>query len=163
RGRSDRSPGSPEDRSQPPLRIGPYLLLEELGRGGMGVVYRAEHPDSGQRVALKSLHLPRQGSLAGLRREIHALSRIQHPGVARIVDHGVEQGLPWYAMELLEGTTLRRYRAALPTNDGTETPRSVPASEAMPATQAEPAPSGGERLQPLVLQTALTLVRRVCE
>ena len=127
----------------------------------MGVVYRAEHTASGQRVALKSLYAPRQGALAGLRREIHALSRIRHPGVVRIVDHGVEQGLPWYAMELLEGTTLRRYRAALPTNDGL----APPASEAVSAFEASPVPEAPrrERIQPPVLQAALTLVRRLCE
>jgi predicted ATPase len=45
--------------------------------------------------------------LQSIRREIHALSRIRHPGVVRVRDHGIEQGLPWYAMELLQGVSLR--------------------------------------------------------
>ena len=44
-----------------------------------------------------------------IRREIHALTRIHHPGVVRILDDGVHEGRPWYAMELLEGETLRNY------------------------------------------------------
>src|SRR5262249_45638580 len=88
--------------------LGPYRLIETLGRGGMGVVYRAEHLQSGQSVALKTVQAPDEWTLSSLRREIHALARIRHPQIVRILDQGVEQGLPWYAMELLEGTSLRR-------------------------------------------------------
>ena len=93
-------------------RIGPYRLLEPLGRGGMGVVYRAAH-DDGRLVALKTVRLAAENQLAGLRREIHALARLRHPGIVRILDEGVSQGLPWYAMELLEGMTLERYARTL--------------------------------------------------
>jgi serine/threonine protein kinase/tetratricopeptide (TPR) repeat protein len=96
-----------------PSDIGPYRLLDEIGRGGMGVVYRAEHRETGERVALKTVPVPREASLAGLRLEIHALSQIQHPGVVRIVDQGIEDGLPWYAMELLTGTTLQDFSASI--------------------------------------------------
>ena len=88
--------------------IGPYLLLEQLGAGGMGVVYRARHSGTGQLVALKTVRLPDAAMMRSLRREIHALGRLRHPGVVRVVAEGVEDGLPWYAMELLEGTTLRQ-------------------------------------------------------
>jgi serine/threonine protein kinase/predicted ATPase len=145
--RSRRSPGSPEEAFLPPPRIGPYRILGVLGRGGMGVVYRAEHETSAERVALKGLYALRQGSLAGLRREIYALSRIRHPGIVRIVDHGVEQGLPWYAMELLEGTTLRRHRAELATNAG------------VPGEMPVEAPSS---LDPESLASILVQVRRLC-
>ena len=47
--------------------------------------------------------------LESIRREIDALTRISHPGVVRILDNGVYEGRPWYAMELLEGESLRRY------------------------------------------------------
>lgn len=79
----------------------------------MGVVYRAEHRETGVRVALKTVPVPREASLAGLRLEIHALSQIQHPGVVRIVDQGIEDGLPWYAMELLTGTTLQDFSTSI--------------------------------------------------
>jgi tetratricopeptide (TPR) repeat protein len=89
--------------------IGPYRLLEPLGRGTMGVVYSAEHLHTAQRVALKTVAVPNEGLLASLRREVHALTRLRHPGIARVLDEGVEDGLPWYAMELIEGETLREH------------------------------------------------------
>jgi tetratricopeptide (TPR) repeat protein len=92
-----------------PHTIGPYRIVEPLGRGGMGVVYRAEHLQSAKPVALKTVLVPHEGMLQGIRREIHALARISHPGIVRIVEEGVEEGRPWYAMELLEGETLRQY------------------------------------------------------
>jgi predicted ATPase len=96
----------------PTPTIGSYRLLEPLGRGGMGVVYRAVHQD-GRLVALKTVHLAAESQLSSLRREIHALARLRHPGIVRIVEEGVSDGLPWYAMELLEGLTLKRYAEGL--------------------------------------------------
>ena len=58
-------------------------------------------------VALKTVKVPDERHLHGLRREIRALSRIRHPGIVRILDQGVQGGLPWYAMELIEGVSLR--------------------------------------------------------
>ncbi|MFC1849514.1 tetratricopeptide repeat protein [candidate division CSSED10-310 bacterium] len=89
--------------------IGPYLLQGELGRGGMGVVYRAQHRQTKQSVALKTVSIPQESQLQSFRREIHALSRVHHPGIIPIIDEGVEAGLPWYAMELLQGHTLRAW------------------------------------------------------
>src|SRR5262245_53914320 len=96
-----------------PKTIGPYRILEALGRGGMGVVYRAVRQDEGRVVALKTVRVTAESQLAGLRREIHALARLRHPGIVRIVEEGVADGLPWYAMELLEGMTLRRHHNEL--------------------------------------------------
>src|SRR5262245_48529376 len=87
----------------PPRNIGAYRLIELLGRGGMAVVYRAEHVRTGAPVALKTVAVPQEWMLEGIRREIHALARIRHPGIVSILDEGLEQGVPWYAMELVEG------------------------------------------------------------
>ena len=65
--------------------IGPYRILGVLGQGGMGVVYRAVHR-SGRLVALKTVLVPQEGQLQSIRREIHALAGIRHPGVVRILD-----------------------------------------------------------------------------
>ncbi|MFC1852501.1 tetratricopeptide repeat protein [candidate division CSSED10-310 bacterium] len=89
--------------------IGFYKLLEPLGRGGMGVVYRAQHKLSGDIVALKTIRATGEMELLGIRREIRALARIRHPWIVKIVAEGVQDGLPWYAMEFLEGVTLRHY------------------------------------------------------
>src|SRR4051794_22345137 len=101
-----REPGEPD-------RIGPYLIEETLGAGGMGIVYRARHESTGSVVALKSMRLVNRALCAALRREIHAMRRIEHPAVVRIVDEGLWEGLPWFAMELLEGITLRLHTSRL--------------------------------------------------
>jgi eukaryotic-like serine/threonine-protein kinase len=89
--------------------IGPYRILEPLGHGGMGVVYRARHIGTERAVALKTVKVTAPRWLDSIRREIDALTRIKHPGVIRIVDHGVQYGRPWYAMDLLEGESLRHF------------------------------------------------------
>ncbi|MFC1851978.1 tetratricopeptide repeat protein [candidate division CSSED10-310 bacterium] len=87
-------------------QIGDYIVLRLLGQGGMGVVYEAEQRQTGKRVALKTVTLPRKELLGSLRREIFTLATIRHPGVVRIVDQGIADDLPWYAMELIEGIPL---------------------------------------------------------
>lgn len=90
-------------------RRGEYELLSALGVGGMGVVYRARHGDTGREVALKTVACQNGVAVEALYREVQALSRLSHPGIIRIVDHGIAEGLPWYAMELLRGMTLREH------------------------------------------------------
>src|SRR5687768_3233065 len=94
-----------------PKTIGAYRLLEPLGRGGMGEVWRAEPLAGGPAVALKRILAPREQMLQGIRREIRALARLEHPGIVHILDEGTEDGLPWYAMELLAGKSLSQFWA----------------------------------------------------
>src|SRR5689334_17159374 len=72
----------------------------------MGVVYRARDVETDQWVALKQVRHVETAAIASLRREIHAIGLIRHPGVVRILEQGTCDGLPWYAMEFLEGETL---------------------------------------------------------
>jgi len=87
-------------------RIGPYQVLSELARGGMGVVYRAQGPD-GREVALKLLRRaedPRARRRFEL--EVRALAKLRHPHVVPILAAGDEGGSPWLALELVEGCSL---------------------------------------------------------
>lgn len=103
------SDGPQTDLPSAGRHIGPYRLLEPLGRGGVALVFRAVDEKSGEVVALKTVRAASEGLLASIRREIQALGRIQHPGVVKILDGGVFEGRPWYTMELLEGGTLREH------------------------------------------------------
>lgn len=92
-----------------PGRVGPYRPLRVLGRGGMGVVYEAVHEATGTRVALKTAIRDNERSLVCLRAEVHALERVSHPGIVRILDRGSDEGVHFYAMDLLEGSTWQEY------------------------------------------------------
>jgi tRNA A-37 threonylcarbamoyl transferase component Bud32/Flp pilus assembly protein TadD/TolB-like protein len=105
----------PDDPAAPGDRIGSYRILEEAGRGGMAVVYLAER-DDGQfrkRVALKLVRsgvIPEDELLRRFREERQILAELEHPGIARLLDGGITgQGLPWFAMEYVEGTPIERY------------------------------------------------------
>lgn len=90
-------------------KIGPYILHEELGRGGMAVVYRATHPRTGEEVALKQL-LPQftadEQSLIRFLMETDLLRQLDHPNIIRIIDAGDIDKCPYYAMELITGPSL---------------------------------------------------------
>ena len=74
----------------------------------MGVVYRARDPVTGNGVAVKTVLWAGEGALAAIRREIIALSAIRHPGVVHVLAAGIHDGRPWYAMELIDGESLRQ-------------------------------------------------------
>src|SRR4030095_8972936 len=86
--------------------LGPYQLFGVLGRGSSAVVHRGRRFDSGEPAAIKRLHVDDPAALEGLRQEIEILGRLTHPGVVRVLAHGLEGGTPWYAMELVEGRSL---------------------------------------------------------
>ncbi len=86
------------------VTIGRYVLLTELGEGGMGVVWAAYDPELDRRLALKVLR--RAGDSDRLLREAQALARLSHPNVVAIHDVGEDGGEVWLAMELVEGRTL---------------------------------------------------------
>jgi non-specific serine/threonine protein kinase/serine/threonine-protein kinase len=94
-----------------PEQIGPYRLLHEIGRGGMGVVYEAERADGQflKRVALKLLPAVYSQTELETRflRERQILARLEHPNIARLLDGGVTpDGRPYLVMEFVEGVPL---------------------------------------------------------
>jgi len=94
------------------VRLGGYEIVEPLGAGGMGAVYRAYDPRLNRLVALKVLNPGAVGSGAPLRRleqEARAASALNHPGIVTIHDTGESEGRFYIVMELVEGTTLRQF------------------------------------------------------
>jgi len=99
-------------------RVGPYRVVREIGRGGMGAVYLAVRADEefDQRVALK---LVGRGSAAEIVRRFRAerqiLAHLDHPNIAKLLDGGTaEDGRPYFVMEYVEGRPIDEYARELP-------------------------------------------------
>jgi eukaryotic-like serine/threonine-protein kinase len=96
--------------------VGPYRIVREIGRGGMGSVYEAvrEHADFEQRVALKVIRggLDSDSILQRFHAERRILARLEHPHIARFLDGGAtEAGQPYFAMEFIDGEPITQYAA----------------------------------------------------
>ena len=91
-----------------PKEIGSYLITEELGRGGMGVVYKARHKKLHRDVALKMILKADHDAtiLSRFHFEAQSIATLKHPGIVEIYEYGEENGIPWCALEFVEGKTL---------------------------------------------------------
>jgi serine/threonine-protein kinase len=100
----------PRDQaSETPSRLGDYELLEELGRGGMGVVYKARRIGTDLEVALKVFSSEGFASAEGLdrlRAEVNSVCRLKHPHIVPIYHYDEDAGRPFFTMELIEGRSL---------------------------------------------------------
>jgi serine/threonine protein kinase len=97
----------------PGTEIGPYKLLQQIGEGGMGVVFMAEQADPIRRsVALKIIKpgMDTRQVIARFEAERQALAMMDHPNIARVLDAGTtETGRPYFVMELVKGVPITRY------------------------------------------------------
>jgi len=92
-----------------PTQLGDFRLIEPIGHGGMGIVYRAIQESLQREVALKlirpdQMYFP--GARERFRREVELVARMQHPGIVPVFAVGNEGGIPYFAMELVRGATL---------------------------------------------------------
>lgn len=106
---------------QPPPVIAGYDILDELGRGGMGVVYRARQQKANRIVALKMVKSLRSMApqlwadcIIRFRREAEAVARLQHPNIVQVYEVGEQDGQPYFSLEYVDGGTLDQKLAKAP-------------------------------------------------
>jgi tetratricopeptide (TPR) repeat protein/tRNA A-37 threonylcarbamoyl transferase component Bud32 len=107
------APGPAIGRRPPPggPAVPGYEIIEEIGRGGMGVVYKARHVRLDRVVALKMILAGAHASndqIARFHIEARAVARIQHPGIVQIHEDGDHDGLPYFSLEFVPGGSLAR-------------------------------------------------------
>ncbi len=131
-----------------PRSVGPWEVLSVIGRGGIGVVYRARHRQTGRFAALKLLGpapLVDPRSARRLAREFEVLRGLDHPYVVRVYEAGVLEGYSYMAMELVEGLDLRAFLS--PSLDEASGRRPPVADPSLLSTSGPPPDMGAEAIR----------------
>ena len=109
--------GGPVEAADAPELLAGYRVIRQIGQGGMGIVYEAEHPRLSRRLAVKVL-LGRKGSTnlaERFKREAESVARLNHPNIVPVFDFGEQNGVHYIAMPLIDGQSLdqmvEQYRA----------------------------------------------------
>lgn len=96
-----------DERTAPPLRFGAFRVTDRIAEGGTAYVFRGEHLETGESVALKTVRTGLPHEIAVLTQEIATLRDLRHPGIVKFLTNGTSDGgMPWMAVELLQGRTL---------------------------------------------------------
>lgn len=94
----------------PGAQVGPYRIIEQLGQGGMAIVYKAYHASLDRYIAIKVLHrafLEDSSFQTRFQREARVVARLEHPNIVPIYDYAEHEGQPYLAMKYIEGETLK--------------------------------------------------------
>src|SRR4030095_680698 len=98
---------------RPGTVIGPYKLLQQIGEGGMGVVFMAEQAEPIQRTGALKIIKPGMDTrqvIARFEAERQAVAMMDHPNIAKVLDAGTtDSGLPYFVMELVKGLPITKY------------------------------------------------------
>ncbi|MDX2039316.1 MAG: protein kinase [Isosphaeraceae bacterium] len=113
---SSTAPEAEGDASNMPGRVAGFVIESELGRGGMGVVFKARQPGLARTVALKMIRDvdARSGMVSRLRREAAVLARLQHPNIVQIHEVGEWLGRPYLVLEYVAGGNLEQWLSGSP-------------------------------------------------
>src|SRR5262249_37078545 len=106
---SDSAPGKLHSPTPPQVAVAGYEILDLLGQGGMGIVYKARQTKANRLVALKMILASRHASVEERIRfqiEAEAVARLHHPSIVQLHEVGEYEGLPYFSLELCDGGTL---------------------------------------------------------
>ncbi len=109
----ERAPAPPDRALGPGDEVASYRVIEEIGRGGMGIVYRVVHTGLDREFALKTLKVASAAhvGIERFQREAKVLGSLKHPHIVDVTDFGIAGGVPYLVMELVSGSTLRQRQA----------------------------------------------------